>query len=331
MISILMPVKNTAKFLPDCLNSMIQQTEKHWELIAVNDHSTDNSLAILEDFAKEDKRIQVFNNHDTGIIAALRLAYSKSKGHLVTRMDSDDLMMPEKLKVLKTQLLEKGEGHLAIGQVEYFHSVALGDGYRKYQDWLNQLSLAGKNYQEIYKECVIPSPCWMVYRTDLEQCGAFSPNRYPEDYDLCFRFYEQSLKIIPTNQVLHQWRDYPTRTSRTDKNYADNRFLAIKLHYFLKLEVDKNRPLIVWGAGKKGKWIAKELVTLNQPFHWVCNNEKKIGKEIYGQLLLPTNLVKKFKGVQFIIAVAGEIPQKEIRSYFKEEKIIAGKDYFFFC
>ena len=43
LISILMPVKNTAIFLPDCLNSILQQTEKHWELIAVNDHSTDDS------------------------------------------------------------------------------------------------------------------------------------------------------------------------------------------------------------------------------------------------------------------------------------------------
>lgn len=326
-----MPVKNTATFLADCLESILQQTEKHWELIAINDHSTDESLAILTNFAQKDTRIQVFNNTGTGIINALRVAYSKSSGQFITRMDSDDLMMPEKLKVLKTQLLENGNGHLALGQVQYFSSKPLGNGYQKYQDWLNRLSLNGNNYQEIYKECVIPSPCWMVYKADLDKCEAFLPDRYPEDYDLCFRFYENQLKIIPAKQILHQWRDYPTRTSRTDNNYADNRFLAIKLHYFLKLDIDIERPLILWGAGKKGKWLAQQLVDLNQLFYWICNNEKKIGKDIYGQILLPINSIQQFENPQYIISVAGEIPQRDIKAYFIKQQLLQGKDYFFFC
>jgi len=56
------------------------------------------------------------------------------------------------------------------------------------------LTAKGNNFQEIYKECVIPSPCWMIYRTDMDKCQAFLPNRYPEDYDLCFRFYENGMR-----------------------------------------------------------------------------------------------------------------------------------------
>ncbi len=331
LISILMPVKNTVTFLSDCLNSIIQQTEKHWELIAINDHSTDDSLQILENFAKEDPRIKVFINDGHGIIAALRLAYKNSQGQLITRMDSDDIMLPKKLAILKKQLVQHGEGHLAIGQVQYFSVTELGDGYKKYQDWLNDLTEKGTNFQDIYKECVIPSPCWMIDRTDLERCEAFRRNRYPEDYDLCFRFYENGVKVIPNNQVLHQWRDYPTRTSRTDKNYADNRFLAIKVHYFLKLELDKNRPLVIWGAGKKGKLIARQLVERRIDFHWVCNNERKIGKDIYGQLLLPFNAIKKMEQPQLIISVAGDLPQQEILTFLQKQGFEASKDYYLFC
>lgn len=331
LISILMPVKNTAIFLADCLNSIIQQTEKHWELIAINDHSTDDSLQILEDFAKKDTRIKVYTNDGNGIIAALRLAYKHSQGQLITRMDSDDIMLPEKLVILKKQLIQHGEGHLATGQVQYFSATELGDGYRKYQDWLNGLTIKGANFQDIYKECVIPSPCWMIDRADLEKSEAFQPNRYPEDYDLCFRFYENDLKVIPNNQVLHQWRDYPTRTSRTDKNYADNRFLAIKVHYFLKLEQDRNRPLVIWGAGKKGKLIARQLIEHKIDFHWVCNNERKIGRDIYGQLLLPFNAIKKMEQPQLIISVAGDSHQQEILHYLQKEQFKASEDYYFFC
>lgn len=326
-----MPVKNTAFFLSDCLHSILQQTEKDWELIAINDHSTDDSLGILQAFAKKDHRIKVFTNKGNGIIDALRLAYQYSQGQWVTRMDSDDLMLPEKLAILKSQLIQYGKGHLATGQVEYFSEVDLGDGYQKYQDWLNRLTKVGTNFQDIYKECVIPSPCWMIHRTDLETCQAFLPNRYPEDYDLCFRFYENGLIVIPNNQVLHQWRDYPNRTSRTDKNYADNRFLALKVHYFLKLELDKKRPLVVWGAGKKGKLIARLLIENKVNFHWVCNNERKIGKDIYGQRLQSFNAVQKMKQPQLIISVAGELPQREILQYLYQQSFKVGVDYYFFC
>jgi len=326
-----MPVKNTEQFLSDCLNSILQQREKDWELIAVNDHSTDNSLELLYNFAKMDNRIKVYNNEGNGIIDALRLAYKNSQGQLITRMDSDDIMLPEKLTILRKQLEENGAGHLATGQVQYFSEAELGDGYLKYQDWLNSLTLKGTNFQDIYKECVIPSPCWMVYRTDLEKCEAFQPNRYPEDYDLCFRFYENGLKVIPNTQILHQWRDYPNRTSRTDKNYADNRFLTIKTHYFLKLERSESRPLVIWGAGRKGKLIARQLIEHKVDFHWTCNNKRKIGKDIYGQILLPFNAIKKMNQPQLIIAVAGDLPQQEILKYLQKEAFQAMKDYYFFC
>jgi len=326
-----MPVKNTATFLKTCLNSILQQTELYWELIAIDDHSTDTTWQILQDFAKKDKRIKVLQNNGKGIIDALRLAYKNSQGQLITRMDSDDIMRPEKLVILKSQLLQNGVGHLATGQVAYFSATELGNGYQKYQNWLNGLTAKGNNFQEIYKECVIPSPCWMIYRTDMDKCQAFLPNRYPEDYDLCFRFYENGLKVIPNNQVLHQWRDYPNRTSRTDKNYADNRFLDLKVHYFLKLEQDKKRPLVLWGAGKKGKLIARQLIEAKIDFHWVCNNEKKIGKAIYGQLLLPFNILQKWEQPQIIISVAGDSAQGEILSYLHNKQLRIGKDYYFFC
>ena len=95
-----MPVKNAQPFLTDCIKSILSQTETDWELVAVNDGSTDNSKAILEQFAQADKRIHVLENNGAGIIAALRLAYSKSQGNLITRMDADDIMPPIKLETL---------------------------------------------------------------------------------------------------------------------------------------------------------------------------------------------------------------------------------------
>jgi len=328
LISIVMPVKNTALYLKECLNSIINQTETNWELLAVNDHSTDGTFEILEQFAQQDKRIQIFNNNGSGIIDALRLAYSKSKGHYITRMDADDVMPKNKLTALKSLLLKNGNGFVATGLIKYFADYPIGNGYQKYQDWLNSLTTNGTNFSEIYKECVIPSPCWMVSRQDFEKCDAFRPNRYPEDYDLAFRFYKNNLKVIPCNQILHHWRDYDHRTSRTDDNYANNTFLDIKLHYFLSLDYQEEKTIVLWGAGKKGKYIAKQLTKQNIPFQWVCNNPKKIGKHIYNTVLASEETITNLTNLQVIITVANPTEQADIKVKLLE---INTKNYYFFC
>lgn len=318
-----MPVRNAEPFLNECLESICNQTATNWELLAVDDGSRDKSRSILEDFAQKDSRVSVFKNDGLGIIDALRSAYSKSTGNLISRMDADDRMASSKLETLKRNLISSGTGNIAIGAVKYFSETTLGDGYKKYEEWLNSITAKGSNYSEIYKECVIPSPCWMVFREDLETCGAFNSNTYPEDYDLCFRFYQKQLKPIPCTEVLHFWRDHPSRSSRNDSNYADNRFLELKLNWFLKLDHNPNKPFVIWGAGSKGKTVAKFLSEKRVPFHWVCNNQKKIGHNIYGVTMeSPSAFLNT--DAQFIVTVANPEEQQEIRDQVSESA-------YFFC
>lgn len=331
LISILTPFKNSERYIGDCLDSIINQTYSNWELIIVDDGSKDNSYDIVKSYATKDSRIKLMKNPGSGIIEALRHAYNHSLGDMVTRMDSDDIMSDNKLEVLSGDLQRYGKGHVAVGQVRYFAEDGVGPGYKSYENWLNTLTSKGNNYSEIYKECVIPSPCWMMYREDLDKVNAFNPNDYPEDYDLTFRCYEHNMKCIPCGQVIHYWRDYPTRTSRTHEHYAMNYFLDIKLEYFLKLDFDSTRPLAIWGAGYKGKQIAKKLVTNNIDFHWICDNPKKIGKNIYGKTLVEFSYLSKLNSPQSIITVANADAQTEIRLYLAKHNMSPMNDYFFFC
>lgn len=330
-VSILMPVRNTALFLEECLDSILAQSYLDWELIAIEDHSEDNSWSILQTYAAEDARIKVFKNSGKGIIQALRMAYQHSSGNYITRMDSDDIMPTQKLEVLQSNLSQAKQGHLATGLVHYFSGKSLGNGYLRYAEWLNTLSKKGTNFKEIYKECVIPSPCWMIHRVNLDAAGAFHSDRYPEDYDLCFRFYEQGLICLPSDVILHHWRDSEERTSRHDPNYADNNFLGIKLHYFIKLDYQKERPLVLWGAGKKGKKLASSLQKANIPFHWICNNDQKIGKDIYEQRLYSVAHLDELYKPQIIIAIAQPEAQMKLKNRFEKQKLEANNDYFFFC
>ncbi|RKR13303.1 glycosyltransferase involved in cell wall biosynthesis [Maribacter vaceletii] len=331
LVSILIPVKNTEKFLEECLDSILQQEYKNWEVLAIDDGSTDSSLSILKTYAKNCNKIKVYSNSGTGIIDALRLAYAKSTGNFITRMDSDDIMPKNKLSIMVESLTEKGTGYLATGKVHYFAKEGISNGYARYESWLNSLTEKGDNFKEIYKECVIPSPCWMVHKDDFDTSGAFFSSRYPEDYDLAFRFYKNDLKVIPCNIVLHHWRDYSYRTSRTSEHYAANYFIDLKMHYFLELDFNANRPLALWGAGNKGKEIAKILNSKNIPFTWHCDNPKKIGKEIYNKTLEHFNSISELQNPQCIITVANEEEQLKIKKFFLEKNKQQGKDYFIFC
>lgn len=331
LVSILVPFKNTEAYIAECLNSILKQSYLNWEAIFVDDNSSDTSYTLVENFSKQDARIQAIKNRDSGIINALKTAYHNCKGDYITRMDSDDIMTPNRLEIMVKSLKKYGEKHLAIGQVHYFRADGLSDGFARYEKWLNKLTKTGSNYSEIYKECVIPSPCWMLHRDDFEACDGFNPNRYPEDYDLAFRFYKAGYTCIPCEDVLLHWRDYSTRTSRIHEHYAENSFLDLKMHYFLDLNYDASRPLAIWGAGTKGKTLAKLLIKFNIPFYWICDNPKKIGKHIYEQELLNFDYLAELKHPQSIVTVANANAQKEIKVYFETQNMQSMIDYFFFC
>jgi glycosyltransferase involved in cell wall biosynthesis len=100
LVTIIMAVKDTAPYLAACIDSIINQTYQNWELIAVNDHSTDASPKILQEYAKKDARIRYYNSDRPKLIPTLQVAYSHTKGQLINRMDSDDKMPEYKIEVL---------------------------------------------------------------------------------------------------------------------------------------------------------------------------------------------------------------------------------------
>lgn len=331
LISIITPFKNTERYLEACLDSILSQNYQDWELLIVDDHSTDKSYDIVNAYAEKDKRIKLFKSKGQGIIDALRIAFSESSGSYITRMDSDDIMHPKKLETMLNDLQVHGKQHIALGLVKYFSDTGIGDGYAKYESWLNNLTRSAHNYSEIYKECVIPSPSWMLHRDDFLAAGGFTPNRYPEDYDLTFRFYKNKIKCIPSKSILHYWRDYSTRASRTNAHYAENHFLELKVDYFLELNYDASRPLSVWGAGQKGKKVAKLLKQKGIDFTWICDNPKKIGKHIYDELLYNFKHLQDLNHPQSIVTVANPTSQLDIKAYFKSQNMLSMIDYFFFC
>ncbi|NQY10694.1 MAG: glycosyltransferase [Flavobacteriales bacterium] len=325
-----MPAKNAADYIEECIDSIVDQEEQNWELIIVIDNSKDLTRSIVNIFAEDDQRISVYEC-DEGLIERLQTGYGFSKGEFITRMDADDIMPTCKLKELKRKLLEGGEGSLSTGLVKYFHADQIGEGFQNYEARLNRLCKDNNHYQEIYKESVIASPCWMIHRNDFDKVGAFDSVMYPEDYELVFRFYKNKLKIQSSDKVLLLWRDHANRASRNESNYATPHYFDLKMKYFLELDHEESKELILWGTGAKGKSLADKLQALNIDFTWMCDNERKFGVDIKGVIIESYEVIKTRKNIKLIIAVAQRNAQEKMKVFLTECGLTQNEDYYFFC
>lgn len=108
-VSIIMPNYNCGKFLGETINSVIDQTYKNWELLIVDDCSTDNSVEVIKSFCEKDERVKLFvNEQNSGAAASRNRAMREASGKWIAFLDSDDLWLEEKLEKQLRFMAENG-------------------------------------------------------------------------------------------------------------------------------------------------------------------------------------------------------------------------------
>lgn len=99
VVSIIVPVYNAEKTLKRCVNSIINQLYKDWELLLVDDGSTDDSSIICDEYAQQDRRIRVFHKQNGGVSSARNVGLDNAIGEWVTFIDSDDWIEKRMLNI----------------------------------------------------------------------------------------------------------------------------------------------------------------------------------------------------------------------------------------
>ncbi|MGV4462934.1 glycosyltransferase family 2 protein [Ornithobacterium rhinotracheale] len=100
MVSIIIPIYNAERYLKKCLDSVLAQSYQDFEVILVNDGSSDNSEQILEDYCKEYEQLKVFSQKNSGVSEARNLGIRKAKGEYIVFIDSDDYVLPNYIECL---------------------------------------------------------------------------------------------------------------------------------------------------------------------------------------------------------------------------------------
>ncbi|RPI80932.1 MAG: glycosyltransferase, partial [Chloroflexi bacterium] len=273
-----MPCYNAAATLNEALESLAGQTFAGFEVIAVDDGSTDGTAEILQVWVGRDERFHLIRTEHKGIIEALNTGLAACRGKYIARMDADDIAYPERLEK-QVDFLESREDVTVAGcLVEGFPRDQVRGGFRVYISWLNSLVSDSDLRREMFVESPLAHPSVMFRTEDVIGAGGYQDHGWPEDYDLWLRLYIAGKKFGKVNQVLLSWREYPERLTRTDSRYSLENFLRAKAHYLMMGPLRNRDAVIIWGGGMAGRRLSKHLLREGAPLRaFVDIDPRKIG------------------------------------------------------
>lgn len=227
LISVIVPIYNVVEWLPRCINSIRKQTYRNIEIILVDDGSTDNSGAMAEKFALEDKRIRVFHKENGGSSSARNLGISHAKGEYIGFIDSDDFIEPEMYERLLSVVLQE---NLLMAQISRDEIDEQGNQMpdvcippEKPELWD-----CGNFMRELLLHKGDCSFCTKLTHASLFQKERFPEGELNEDFRLLIRLLPQipAVAILP-EQDYHVFYRYGSNTRTRDKDEFPRVFMDI--------------------------------------------------------------------------------------------------------
>ncbi len=288
-ISVLLPVRDGAPHLVEAAVSIELQSEADFEVVAVDDGSTDGTADILNDWARRDARVRVVRQERCGIVAALERARALARGRYLARMDADDVSEPGRLAVQRAFMEDEPAVALCGCRIRYFPDEAVQEGARRYEAWINDSLGHEAIVRELFVECPVAHPTFFMRAESVEGVGGYRDPGWPEDYDLVLRLWAAGRRLAKVPGTLLRWREAPDRLSRTDSRYGSEAFRRCKAHYLARTLLSEGRGAVLWGAGPVGKAFARTLRRAGvKVLAFVEVDARKIGQEIHGIPVLDT-------------------------------------------
>lgn len=223
LVSIITPTYNHEQHIVDCILSVQAQIYSNWEMIVVDDGSTDNTYAITKKFAGNDSRIKVFTQKNVGIFRlaeTYNFALAQSKGKYVAVLEGDDVWLPEKLS-LQIQTLEADNDAVLSWGKAYGVSIDLSENYGIYPNLKYEVKIFTNTpvksaLKELLLSNYIPALTVLIRKTALEQIGGFVQRFNLPLVDLPTW---QQLSLIGTftfvDVPIGKWRVSPNQVTKT--------------------------------------------------------------------------------------------------------------------
>ena len=262
LVSIILPAYNCEAYLQQTINSLLQQTYTNFELLIINDGSTDSTFEIINSYT--DSRIQLIQNDgNKGLIYSLNNGFELAKGKYIARIDADDICLPERIEKQVNWLEQNPSTAVVASTIQFINEKNVVTGF-----WdLDRKTIT----KEVIKkamlwECCIAHPSVMIRSSIIKNYKYNSYQKHIEDYDLWLQLLADNFVIEKINEPLLLYRvDQQSVTGSVHRN--KNSFFSIATA----------KRKFLWHRIKKAKWSVFETKLL---FTLGCNFLMGIGKEI---------------------------------------------------
>ncbi len=278
LISIVMPAYNMEKFIEESIQSILKQTIQNWELIIVDDGSTDNTKKIIDAFLKSEPRIKYFYEDNGKQGKARNTGIARANGNVIAFLDADDLWKNDFLEK-QIALLESSHADLVFSDIQYINefSELLPEIHSMEFKKLN----GNHGISKMLIKNPIPLSTVMVWKNAILTAGGFKEStklQHGEDYELWIQLLIHGFTLLGNNENLVLYRKHPQQsTFINDSKYIQRIEIIQRIPVSQGLEREKRKAI--------SKWMLRKLV-----------NEKNTGKDslISDAYYMPTTIKRNF-------------------------------------
>ena len=272
MISIIVPVYNAEKYLCECIDSILFQTHKNFELILVDDGSPDNSGEICDEYATRDERIKVIHKENGGVSSARNLGIEVSNGEYITFIDSDDFVDEKYLELMHNRILETNSD-MCFCHFDRFDETSFVEYKEKIPDKMD-VNFSDPDFVEFacrffkLKNNVFGSSCRVLYKRSCIENVRFNPKiKISEDLVFVLNAMFNSNAFSSISNVFYHYR---TNFNSAGKSYKKN---------FLTSQLELQRELVLLF----NKFEKKKALKLSKSYfcllcYYIFSNELKFKK-----------------------------------------------------
>lgn len=237
VVSVIMPVHNAGKYISQAIESVLSQTLTNFELIIIDDTSSDNSRKIMKKYAKSDHRIRILiNKTNTQVAASLNMGIRQAKSDLIARMDADDIAHPIRLE-LQYDLLSKHPDIAVVGaNIQIIDKSGKTVSRRVYKEKDRDIK------RTMYRYSPFAHPTVMMRKSVWKEFGGYDVSKVPcEDIDLWFKIGSK-YQFANLNKYLLYYRLIPSSNSHSKLKHLELMGFSIKLQAFQKYKY----PVSLW-------------------------------------------------------------------------------------
>jgi glycosyltransferase involved in cell wall biosynthesis len=260
LVSVVLPFYN-APFLEEAIKSILNQSYSNYELLLIDNGSTDGSSLVAQSYA-ENSKVTLIKEERKGVVFAANKGIRIAKGNWIARMDADDIADSDRLKNQLDVLMREPALGVVSGLVTYLGSDE-NKGFIHYVEWLNTIQSNEEIRKNQFVEFPLANPTLIFKRELFNQFGFYEDGNFPEDYEFFLRLQAVGVQMKKVDKIVLKWRDTPSRLTRTDVRYSSDAFFRVKAKYLANW-LKENNPfhpeVYLWGGGRRSRRRSDHLL-----------------------------------------------------------------------